>query len=473
MHDIEELIGVKRIHLMGIGGAGMSALALLLSNMGFKVDGCDLAISAYTSRLENAKIECFQDHSPSHIEKTIPQLVVYSSALKPDHEELIEAQRRGIRTAGRGEVLSWLFNAYRGIGVAGTHGKTTTSSMIGLILERSGRDPTLAIGAEVHDIGTNARIGGSDLFVAEIDESDGSFEYFMPALTVVTNVDWDHVNYFQTQEDVLSAFIRFSRARKPGAPLVICAEDNGSQSLIQALCGDPDVVTCGWGNAWNWGAFDVNRKPGGGVSFSVSREGKKQGEISLSLSGDHNVMNALVACAAACSVGVDFADVTRTLSVFQGARRRLEKVGVKKWGENDTIEIIDDYGHHPTEISASLSAMRDIYPDRRIVVAFQPHRYTRTRAFYREIAIALESADVALLLPIYAAGEDPLPGISSDSIIDLINAAGGHAVLCGSEDDALRKLDSILCGGDVLMTLGAGNISGLGDAYLKRVSLGL
>ena len=342
--------------------------------------------------------------------------------------------------------------------------------MIGLILERAGRDPTLAIGAEVCDIGTNARVGKSGIFVAEIDESDGSFEFFSPAVTAVTNIDWDHVNYFPTYDDVVSAFVRFARARKPGAPLVICAENEGSQALIGALRGDPDIVTCGWGKSWVWGAFDVTRKAGGGVSFSVARRGETLGRIDLAVSGEHNVMNALVACAAVLSppLGVPFGEIAETLRVFQGARRRLERVGEKKTQGGGLVEVVDDYAHHPVEIRASLSAVRDIYPGRRLVVLFQPHRYTRTAAFYRQIASALSGADIVLLLPVYAAGEEAAPGVTSAVISGAMNAGISRSLLCRGDEDAFSRLDSLLRDGDVLITLGAGSVTHLGSTYIGR-----
>ncbi|MDR2174486.1 MAG: UDP-N-acetylmuramate--L-alanine ligase [Synergistaceae bacterium] len=465
MCGIKELDGVERVHLMGIGGAGMSALALLLSGMGFHVDGCDLSPSEYIPALEEQGIRCLLGHSSSHIEKFSPHLVAYSSAVNPDQEELRSARERGIPTVGRGRLLSWLFNARRGIGVAGAHGKTTTSSMIGLILERAGLDPTLTVGAEVCDIGTNARAGKSEFFVAEIDESDGSFEFFSPAVTAITNIDWDHVNYFPTYDDVLSAFVRFARARKPEAPLVICAEDEGSRSLIEKLRGGPGVVTCGWGKSWTWGAFDVTRKAGGGVSFSVARHGETLGRIDLAVSGEHNVMNALVACAAVSSL-VPFGEIAETLSVFRGARRRLEKVGKKTTREGGLAEVLDDYAHHPAEIRATLSAVRDIYPGRRLVVLFQPHRFTRTAAFYRQFASALGGADAVLLLPVYAAGEEAPPGVTSALISGAMNEES--SALCRDEEDAFSRLDSLLRGGDVLLTLGAGSVTHLGSVYIGR-----
>jgi UDP-N-acetylmuramate--alanine ligase len=459
-----EFEGIEHIHLMGIGGAGMSALALLLVGMGFKVEGCDIARSDYTTKIEKLGVDCIIGHSPLHVEEFSPQLVVYSSAVDSEHEELLAARKRGIRTASRGLALSWIFNASRGIGVAGTHGKTTTSSMIGLILERAEYDPTLAVGAEVSDIGINARVGKSDFFVAEIDESDGSFEFFKPMVTAVTNVDWDHVNYFHTREDVVSAFIRFVSARKANTPLVVCAEDGGTQSLIGAMRNDLGLVTCGWGKSWNWGAFDVARKRGGGAVFSVACNGETLGKVELSVSGDHNIMNALVACAAVSSLGVPFETAAKTLRGFQGARHRLEKLG-----EKGGVQVIDDYAHHPTEIAASISAIRDAYPGHRLVVVFQPHRYTRTAVFYREIASALEEADLALLLPIYAAGENSQK-ITSEAIVGMMKADGYLSIFCSDEEDALLKLDTLLNKDDILMTLGAGDVSHLGESYLKKIS---
>lgn len=467
---INELTDIERIHPMGIGGSGMSALALLLSGFGFKVSGCDLSRSDYFPELEKKGIEWALGHSAGHIGHFSPQLVVYSSAVNPGHEELLAARAEGATTAGRGRVLSWLFNAHCGIGVAGTHGKTTTSSMLALILARGGADPTLAIGAEVCDLGTNARVGQGDFFVAEIDESDGSFEFFRPGVTVVTNVDWDHVNYFPTREAVVEAFVRFARGRKPETPLVVCAEDEGIQSMLHILKDQApqdisNVVTCGWGRAWNWGACDVVRKKGGGVVFAVVHDGKDMGRMKLSVSGDHNIMNALEACAAAFLAGIPFNVITDTLAEFRGAVRRLQPVGSK-----GRVEVLDDYGHHPTEIAATLSALRDIYPDRRLVVVFQPHRFTRTSAFYREIATALSAADVTLLLPVYSAGEKAVSEISSQDIFDIMEENGRSCVLCRDEADALSRLDQLLNGDDVLLTLGAGSVSGLGGAWLKKES---
>ncbi len=463
-----ELEGVERIHLMGIGGAGMSSLAKLLYGLGYSVSGCDLARSPYLNELESLGIKLTIGHSEKHIENFNPQLVVYSSAVSLKHEELTAASARGIQTAGRGKVLSWLFNSEDGIGVAGAHGKTTTSSMIGLILKAAGLSPTLYIGAEVCDLGTNAVWGDGRLFVAEIDESDGSFEYFHPAVTVVTNVDWDHVNYFPTKNDVIEAFIRFAKNRKAGTPLFVCAEDEGVQLLLNALSeskpAEGSVIRCGWGKAWDWGAFDVKPIPGGGISCLVSNGGKVLGTLELAVSGEHNILNALLACAVASYIGLEFDFAARVLQTFKGAKHRLQKLA--SW---EGIDVIDDYAHHPTEIEASISAIRGSFPDRRIVAVFQPHRYTRTKAFMDTIAFALDKADVALIMPIYAASEAPIEGVSSEAILKKMKKTE-LSCLCRDEEEACECLDTLLRSGDIILTLGAGSISHLGVRFLERKS---
>lgn len=462
---MSELTGVERIHLLGIGGSGMSSLARLLSPMAGSVSGCDLERGACVEALEAMGVSCAIGHSPEHIERFDPQLVVYSSAIAEDCGELAAARRRGVRTAGRGEALSWLFNEAQGVGVAGTHGKTTTSSMIGLILDRANLSPTLYVGAEVRDIGTNARLGDGPLFVAELDESDGSFEYFHPSLAVVTNIDWDHVDHFRTREDVVAAFVRFAGGLKAGAPLVVCAEDEGVQSMLEALSGAEGrgaVLRYGWGRAWDWGAFDVRHRAGGGVSCRVCRRGEELGCLEMSVSGEHNVLNALAALAASDALGVPFAAAAETLRTFRGAKRRLQVLGSRRG-----VLVVDDYAHHPAEVAASLGAMRKVHPDRRLVAVFQPHRYSRTAAFQEPLAAALGGADLVLLLPVYGAGEAAIPSISSQGIADRMRADGRPCRLCGDEKEALAALDSLLEEGDVLLTLGAGSVSRLGGLFLS------
>lgn len=442
----------------------MSSLArLLLPACG--VSGCDLERGTRVEKLEALGVRCALGHSPEHLERFDPQLVIYSSAVAGDCEELAAARRKGIRTVGRGEALSWLFNEARGIGVAGTHGKTTTSSMIGLVLERAGLSPTIYVGAEVQDIGTNARLGEGPLFVAELDESDGSFEFFHPSLAVVTNIDWDHVDHFRSQEDVVDAFVRFAKGMKAGAPLVACAEDEGVQAMLGVLSKagmQGPVLRYGWGRAWEWGAYDLRHKAGGGVSFTVSRRGEELGRLDVSVSGEHNVLNALAALAASDAFGVPFDAASGTLEAFRGAKRRLQTLGARHG-----VLVVDDYAHHPAEIAASLAAMKKVYPGRRLVVVFQPHRYSRTAAFLDPLADVLGEADLVFLLPVYGAGEAPIPAASSQSIRDRMRPDDPPCRVCVDEGEALEMLDSCTREGDVLLTLGAGSVSRLGGLFLS------
>ncbi len=463
-----ELSGVKRIHLMGINGAGMSSLAKLLSGLGYEVSGCDLERGHYLEEVEALGVVCQSGHSREHIGRFAPDLLIYSSAVSPDCEEMTAARKKGVRTVRRGEALSWLFNASEGIGVAGTHGKTTTSSMIGLILSRAGLSPTLYVGGEMRDLGTNAVLGTGprNLFVSELDESDGSFEFFHPALTVITNVDWDHVDHFASREEVVAAFVRFAGGRKAGAPLVACAEDDGVQKMLQALkeCGDTrPVLRYGWGASWEWGAFDLHHKPGGGSVCRVCHEGKEVGSLELAVSGEHNVLNALAALAAVCALGVPFESAAVTLSNFHGAARRLQTMG-----KRDGVLVIDDYAHHPAEMAATLSAVRSIYPERRILLVFQPHRYTRTAAFSEALASVLIRADSVLLLPIYSAGEEALPSVSSEDIARRVCEGGGCCAVCTDMEEAAGKLRSMAHEGDLVLTMGAGNVFRVGMSFLSE-----
>lgn len=443
---------------MGMGGAGMASLAKLLSGMGFQVSGCDLSRGESVQELEALGMECLPGHSRDHVDRFDPQLLIYSSAVDEDCDELEAARARGVRTAGRGRALSWLFNAASGVGVAGTHGKTTTSSMLSLVLSRAGLAPTLYVGARMRDMGTNALLGEGRLFLAELDESDGSFELFRPAVSIVTNVDWDHVDHFPSFEDVILAFARFASGRKEGAPLIVCAEDEGAQRMLEGLRGP--LLRYGWGRSWDWGAFDLVPRATGGISCSVCRKGKVLGPLELSVSGEHNVLNALAALAAADVLGVPFEKAAATLKDFHGAARRLQTKGTL-----GGVTVIDDYAHHPTEIAATLSALRGIYPDRRILLLYQPHRYTRTAALVEPLTAALSGADEILLLPIYSAGEPPQQ-VSAEAIVERLRRAGKRIAFCRDEDDALRAVRALSQDGDLLLTMGAGNVFRVGERFL-------
>jgi UDP-N-acetylmuramate--alanine ligase len=449
---------------MGIGGAGMSGLALLLAELGYEVSGCDMSHTSYVDKVLKEEIAVVLGHGRGHMDKFLPELLVYSSAIPEENEEIAAARELGIAVAKRGEVLSWIFDSRFGIGVAGTHGKTTTSSMIALILEQAGLHPTLAIGGELCDIGVNAKLGDGPYMVAELDESDGSFEKFHPNIAVVTNADWDHVNHYPTFESVLEAFTRFTSNPKDGGLLVLCGEDTGLGKIMEAGPLPREAVTYGWGLGWTWGAFNVQHNHGGGVSFSISHNGEHIDDMELSVSGDHNILNALAACAVATTLGIPFNMIKKTLREFKGAKRRLQHLG-----QINGIEVYDDYGHHPREIAATLSAIGKMFPEKRLLVAFQPHRFTRTLALYKDFASVLSTANTVFLLPVYQADEEPIEGVSSALIDTIINNAGSaKSIMCDSLEEAASKLEKQCIPGDIVLTIGAGDISNVGEMFMEK-----
>lgn len=450
---------------MGIGGAGMSGLALLLAELGFEVSGCDMIHTSYIDKVLKEEIAVVLGHGRAHMDKFLPDLLVYSSAIPEDNEEIASARSRGVAVAKRGEVLSWLFDSRFGIGVAGTHGKTTTSSMIALILEQAGHHPTLAIGGELCDIGVNAKLGDGPCMVAELDESDGSFEMFHPDIAVVTNADWDHVNYYPTFESVLAAFTRFLGNPKEGGIRVLCGEDAGIQRILSSGQFSPEgYVTYGWGLGWTWGAYNVRHLTGGGSTFCLAHEGKFIDTLELSVSGEHNILNAMAAYAVAYRLGIPSAMIRRTLKDFKGAKRRLQHLG-----QVNGIEVYDDYGHHPREIGATLSALDGMFPGRPVRVVFQPHRFSRTKALFRDFASVLSSADTVFLLPIFQADEEPLEGVTSELIGNLLAGEPGlECVLYDSLEQGAAEIGSRLTEGDILLTMGAGDVSAVGELFLER-----
>lgn len=447
---------IKRVHLMGIGGAGMSALARLLESRGFTVSGCDLQPTHY----DLGAIPFTLKHSPQHIDTFRPEALILSSAVSRDNPEVIRAKENGIKILSRAEALSSLFNASDGIGIAGTHGKTTTSSMTGLIFLKAGMNPTIYVGANVPDIGANAVSGSGPHFVAELDESDGTFELFTPQIAIITNADWDHVDHYPTRDDGIKAFTRFADGRKQGGTLIICAEDDGA-SRVYDMCDKSrgEILRYGWGKNYDWGAYDLTKNHGGGISFTVSHNGNELGRVILSVSGEHNVLNSLAAIAAAYSCGIDFAVSAEALKGFHGSERRMQVKGTTR---NDIL-VMDDYAHHPSEISATLNAVKGIYPERRLVVLYQPHRFTRTAMFAGDIARALGMAYKAYILPVYSAGEKQTPHSTSDEVIRL----GVGNIEAVKFDEAENILRNELKPGDILLTMGAGDVYRIGENFLK------
>ena len=441
---------------MGIGGAGMSALAKLLKAHGLNVTGCDLKPPHY----DLDAIPCTLGHSPEHIDSLKPDALILSSAISRDNPEVICARDRGIEIYSRAEALSSMFNRAYGIGIAGAHGKTTTSSMTGLIFLRAKLNPTVYIGANVPDIGSNAISGTGKYFIAELDESDGTFELFAPDIAIITNADWDHVDHYKTRDDVIAAFTRYADGRKNGGTLIMCAEDEGAQKVFE-FCDKKrgTVLRYGWGKNYDWGAYNVRTSHGGGISCSVSHYGQELGRLSLCVSGEHNIMNALAAIAAADLCGVDFLTSAKILRDFHGSERRMQIKGATR----DNVLIMDDYAHHPSEIRATLQAVRSIFPERRLVVVYQPHRFTRTAMFAGDIAGALELADEAYLLPVYSAGEQEVNNSSAEEI-----TKHNNKIIPVNFDDVCEVLHDALKPGDILLTMGAGDVYTIGEKVLRE-----
>ena len=434
----------------------MSALAKLLYANGFDVTGCDIKSPYY----DTGSIPCILGHSPEHIDTYRPEALILSSAVSRNNPEVMHAKEHGIKIFSRAQALSYLFNQSYGIGIAGAHGKTTTTSMTGLILLKAGLNPTIYVGANVPDIGSNAIAGGRH-FVAELDESDGTFELFTPDIAIITNADWDHVDHYKTRDDVIAAFTRYADGRKEGGTLIMCAEDEGA-SKVYELCSKSrgNILRYGWGKGWNWGAYDLRTNSGGGISFSVYHDGQDMGRVELSVSGEHNVLNSLAAISAAEICGVDFKTSAEILHDFHGSERRMQ---IK--GERDGVLVMDDYAHHPSEIRATLKAVRSIYPDRRLVVIYQPHRFSRTAMFAGDIAQALSMADKIFLLPVYSAGEKVIEHSSSEEIIS--HSKGQKNIQAVNFDNAAEVLKYTLKAGDIFLTMGAGDVYTLGEKFLS------
>ncbi|MBQ3399217.1 MAG: UDP-N-acetylmuramate--L-alanine ligase [Synergistaceae bacterium] len=442
---------------MGIGGAGMSALAILLKAHGLEVSGCDLKLPHY----DLGGVPCELSHSHEHIERYTPDALILSSAVHRDNPEVVYAVSKGIPIFSRAQALSYLFNKSEGIGIAGAHGKTTTTSMTGLIFLKAGKNPTVYIGANVPDIGSNAVSGSGENFIAELDESDGTFELFNPTIAIITNADWDHVDHYPTREDVIKAFTRFADGRKEGGTLILCAEDEGASHVFE-MCDKNrgEIIRYGFGISWDWGAYDITKTHGGGISCRVSHHGREVGVLTLSVSGEHNVLNALAAISAADLCGIGFEESSEILRGFHGSERRMQVKGTT----SANILVMDDYAHHPSEIRATLEAVRGIYPERRLVVVYQPHRFTRTAMFAGQIAEALSTAGKAFILPVYSAGEKECPHSSAEEVIRLSN--GKISAL--TFDDALETLKSEVKAGDLLLTMGAGDVYRIGEKFLER-----
>ena len=451
---------IKHIHFVGVGGIGMSGLAELLHNQGYRVSGSDLREGPALDRLQSLGIGVHVGHAAANLGDV--DVVVYSSAVPPHNPELREAERRGIPVIPRAEMLAEAMRLKEGIAVAGSHGKTTTTSLVAHVLSSAGLDPTAVIGGRVFAPDTapsTTRLGGGDLLVAEADESDGSFLRLAPVVAVVTNIDPEHLEHYGSYEALEEAFVSFANRVPFWGLTVLCLDHPGVQAIVPRMTRR--TTTYGFASQADLVATNV-RTEVPGSRFEVRRRADRLGEVRLRLPGRHNVLNALATVAVAQELDVPFATTADALSAFLGIERRFETKGIAAG-----IRVVDDYGHHPTEIRATLAAARSIHSGR-LVVVFQPHRYSRTRDLFEEFATAFHDADLLVLTEVYAAGEPKIPGVEARSLADTIEARGHRAVHFQPDLEAIpAELAPTLREGDMVLTLGAGSIGSLGPRILS------
>ncbi len=443
-----------KIHMIGIGGAGMSGIAEVLKNRGHTVTGSDLKESPYTRRLRDAGIEVYIGHAVKQIGDA--ERVVISTAIPKTNPELLEARRRSIPVISRAAALASILKDGCSIAVAGTHGKTTTTSMITHVLKALGENPTALVGGELNDIGSNVAFGREDLVVAEADESDRSLLLLSPRAAVITNVEFDHPDFYASLDDVFDTFSEFVASLPADGHLVACAEDESCSRLAaEAPC---PATTYGISTG------ELRAEVLTPNSYVLLENDTKRGMVELGVYGRHNVLNSLAAAAMARWLGQDAYSAARTLKDFGGVRRRFQLKG-----ERSAVRVLDDYAHHPTELSATLDAARaTMPPGGRVIAVFQPHRYSRTRALYREFGEAFSSADAVFVTEVYGAGEMPQPGVNGKLIVDAICETRAHPeVYYIPQQDAMpHALRTITEEGDVVLTLGAGDISRVGEELL-------
>ena len=453
----------QQVHFVGIGGVGMSGIAEVLLTLGYRVTGSDARRGEAVERLERLGAKVFIGHAASHTEGA--QVVVYSSAVPRDNPELMAARQRGIPVIPRAEMLAELMRVKTGIAIAGTHGKTTTTSMVGAVLAEAGFDPTIVVGGRITALGANARLGQGDFLVAEADESDGSFLKLTPTVAVVTTIDAEHLDHYGDLGAIREAFLQFVNKVPFYGVAVLCADQPEIQALLPRV--EKRALTYGLAAPADLVAATV-RLEGLTARFEVLQRGESLGELTLQVPGAHNVANALAATAVGLDLEIPFGVIRRALAGFSGVHRRFQ---VK--GEAGGVLVVDDYGHHPAEIRATLAAARAGF-GRRIVVAFQPHRYTRTLHLHAEFLTAFADADVLVLTDIYPAGEAPIPGVHARTLAEGIAARTTREVRYVSDrGELVELLLRVVRPGDLVLALGAGDIGGLADKVLSRLTVGL
>ncbi|RUA05910.1 MAG: UDP-N-acetylmuramate--L-alanine ligase [Gammaproteobacteria bacterium] len=458
---------IKKIHFIGIGGSGMSGIAEVLHNLDYQISGSDLIQSPITQRLQVLGCKIFHQHHQDNVQNV--DAVVISSAINSENPELIKARRNNIAVMPRAEMLAEIMRFRFGIAVAGTHGKTTTTSLITHILNTAKLDPTYIIGGILNSSGINAKLGESDYLVAEADESDASFLLLQPMLSVITNIDQDHMSTYDNDYNKLKdAFISFTSNLPFYGACVVCGDDIGVQSILEKI--SRPTVTYGFSDNVDIQAIDISQI-GRKMHFEVRCHCHKNIEpfkVELNGIGKHNVLNTLAAIGVACELDIDTHLIQNALKSFSGVARRLDFHGILNIDNKKTL-LFDDYGHHPNEIKAVLESLRDTYKNRRLMVIFQPHRYTRTRDLFDDFCHALSKVDALILLDVYAANEQPIANISSSTLANSIRQRSTVSpIVVKDVNEALKVLPNIVQDNDVILTLGAGNIHSLVSLLTKK-----
>ncbi len=444
-----------RIHFIGIGGSGMSGLAEVLLNMGYSVAGSDLKSSEVTDRIVALGGRVFVGHAASNVEGA--QVVVYSSAVRPENPELVAARAAGVPVIARADMLAELMRMKYGVAVGGSHGKTTTTSMVASVLSRGGMDPTIVVGGRLRALGSNAKLGHGRFLVAEADESDGSFLRLAPAVTVITNIDREHLDHYADLDEIRQAFTYFANRVPFYGVSVMCVDDEHVRQILPLVT--KRTLLYGTREEAEVRAGKIEMLPHES-RFEVIAAGETLGWVTLHVPGRHNVLNALAAVAIGLELEIAFAHIAEALDGFRGVGRRFELRG-----EVNGVRVVDDYGHHPTEVAATLSAAKQ--QGGRVLVIFQPHRYSRTDALREEFGRCFGDADLVWVLDVYAAGETPIPGVTGHTVVEAAHAAGAkHVSYAASGPEAAAAAAAAAKSGDVILTLGAGDVSRLGEHVL-------
>jgi UDP-N-acetylmuramate--alanine ligase len=466
-----EMRRIRRIHFVGIGGSGMCGIAEVLLNQGYEISGSDISANASVKRLTNAGVIVFIGHSEANIDGA--DVIVKSSAVTVENPEIASARERGIPVVRRAEMLAELMRYRHGIAIAGTHGKTTTTSLITAILAEAGRDPTFVVGGRVNSVGTNAKLGGSRYLVAEADESDASFLHLQPMVSVVTNIEADHMETYGFDFEIMKkTYIEFLHNLPFYGLAVMCIDDEVIRGLLVDVARP--LLTYGFSDdaAYRISNLRAEKRK---CHFVIDRpDGLSSLNISLNIPGRHNALNAAAAIAVASDEGISDQAIIDGLYKFGGVGRRFEVIGDYPV-EGGNAMLVDDYGHHPTEVKATIQAVRDGWPEKRLVMVFQPHRYTRTRDLYEDFVQVLSEVDVLLVLDVYAAGEDAIPGAGSKNICGSIRQRGGiDPIYVEFIEEIPQLLGELVRGDDLVMTQGAGSVSKLvamlAESKLQRQS---